>query len=97
MISKKEVKYIADLARIELTEDETQKYERELSGILEFVEKLNEVDTKNLEPMAGGTSLVNITRADEQEDKNLEERQAMIIGQVPARKDKWVQVKAIFE
>lgn len=96
-ISHKDVEHIAHLARIELTEVEKQKIEKDLSAILEFVEKLNEVDTENVEPMTGGTSLKNITREDKQIDVSLEGHQASLLAQVSEKKEGWVKVKAVFE
>jgi|SRR3989344_6188729 len=96
-ITRIDVKRIAHLARIELAEHEEQKFEKELSAILEFVEKLNEVDTKNVEPMSGGTTLENITRPDEQMDVSLEQKSVELLEAVPERKNGWVKVKAVFE
>ncbi|MGI9478297.1 MAG: Asp-tRNA(Asn)/Glu-tRNA(Gln) amidotransferase subunit GatC [Hyphomicrobiaceae bacterium] len=45
------VRRIARLARIEVTDEEARNLEGELSGILQWVEQLNEVDTDNVEPM----------------------------------------------
>lgn len=97
MISKKDVQHIAHLARIELTPHEEQKFEKELSAILEFVEKLNEVDTKNVEPLTGGTILTSRVRADEQTDTDLEGKSAELLEAVPEKNEKWVKVKAVFE
>ena len=97
MISKKDVQHIAHLARIELTSEEEQKFEKELSEILEFVEKLNEVNTSGVEPMTGGTNLENVMRADEQIDKSLQGKSKGLIKAVPEKKDGWIKVKAIFE
>jgi len=94
-ISRRNVEYIAELARIALTEEEKTKFEKDLSAILEFVEKLNEVDTENVEPMAGGTTLDSIMREDEQIDLNLEGHQANILAQVPEKKEEWVKVKSV--
>jgi aspartyl-tRNA(Asn)/glutamyl-tRNA(Gln) amidotransferase subunit C len=87
---------IAQLARLELSVEEKEKFEKELPAILEFVEKLKEVDTKSVQPMTGGTELENETRADEQLATDLESRQGEILKQVPVKKDTWVKVKAIF-
>ena len=97
MIDFKEIEHIAHLARIELAESEKKRFREELSGILEFVDKLNKADIKNVEPLSGGTELLNAMREDEQMDKNLEEKQAAILKQVPERKERWVKVKAVFE
>lgn len=96
-ISKKEVAHIARLARIELTEQEKEKLAGELDAILEFVKKLNSVDTDGVEPLTGGTSLQNETREDDKVEKSLEGGQAEILAQAPELKDAWLKVKAIFE
>ena len=51
-ITEQEVRYVADLANLKLTEDEIGRMARELDEILTHVDKLNEVDTANIEPMA---------------------------------------------
>ena len=52
MISEKEVRYVADLANLKLTAEETAHMARDLGEILAHVETLNELDTSNVEPMA---------------------------------------------
>jgi aspartyl-tRNA(Asn)/glutamyl-tRNA(Gln) amidotransferase subunit C len=51
-ITEKEVRYVADLANLALTEDEIQRYRADLDEILAYVDKLNEVDTSSVEAMA---------------------------------------------
>ncbi len=97
MITQKDVEHIAALARIELTPEEKNKFEKELSTILEFVEKLNEVDTADVKPMTGGTNLENIMRPDEQVEKILQNKQAKLMEAAPEKKDGWIKVKAVFE
>jgi len=96
-IDKKTVERIAHLARIELDDIEKDKLGKDLSAILKFVGKLNEVDTKNVEPMTGGTALENVLRDDKQIDKDLQGKSAELIGAAPEKKDGWVKVKAVFE
>ncbi|MBI2121772.1 MAG: Asp-tRNA(Asn)/Glu-tRNA(Gln) amidotransferase subunit GatC [Candidatus Sungbacteria bacterium] len=96
-ISRKDVKHIAHLARIELTPEEETKFEKELSAILGFVEKLNEVNTDNIEPMTGGTILQNIMREDEPGDKNLQGKEAALLDAAPEKERGYVRVKAVFE
>jgi aspartyl-tRNA(Asn)/glutamyl-tRNA(Gln) amidotransferase subunit C len=50
--TEKDVRYVADLAHLELTEEEVKKYLPQLDSILQYVEKLNELDTTAIEPMA---------------------------------------------
>jgi len=96
-ISRKDVAHIADLARIELTKEETEQYEKELSGILAFIEKLNLVDTASTEPATGGTDLENIMRLDGPLNTSLEEKQTALLAAAPAEKNGWIEVKTIFQ
>jgi aspartyl-tRNA(Asn)/glutamyl-tRNA(Gln) amidotransferase subunit C len=64
-LSKEEVEHIATLARLNLTEEEKEKYSEQLSGILSYFEKLKEVDTSAVEPTSQVTGLTNIMREDE--------------------------------
>lgn len=96
-IVKKDVEHIAHLARIELSDAEKQKFEKELSAILAFVEKLNEVDTAEVEPMTGGTELENHLREDAVIDGDLEEKAEALLAAAPETKETWIKVKAIFE
>src|SRR5580765_2203094 len=51
-VTEKDVAYVADLANLELTEDERRVILRDLNSILEYVDRLNELDTSNVPPMA---------------------------------------------
>ena len=51
-LSEKEVLYVADLAHLELTEEEVKKFGPQLDAVLEYVQKLNQLDTSGVEPMA---------------------------------------------
>lgn len=51
-ITEKEVRYVAALANLELTEQEIPQFAADLDSILAYVEKLNELDTAAVEPMA---------------------------------------------
>ncbi len=60
-----DVSYVANLARIELTNDETTLFQGQLDQILEYVEQLGELDVSNVDPTAHAVPLVNVLRADE--------------------------------
>ncbi|KKU52206.1 MAG: hypothetical protein A3H69_03050 [Candidatus Sungbacteria bacterium RIFCSPLOWO2_02_FULL_47_9] len=98
-ISKKDVEYIAHLARIELTAAEAAKFEGELSSVLDFVGKLNEVDTKDVMPLTGGTNLANIMREDlaKEDDHEKLERSARLVSSSPAHTEGYIKVKAVFD
>jgi aspartyl-tRNA(Asn)/glutamyl-tRNA(Gln) amidotransferase subunit C len=51
-ISREDVLQVAELAYLELSEEETETYRAQLDSILEYVGKLNELDTASIEPMA---------------------------------------------
>jgi aspartyl-tRNA(Asn)/glutamyl-tRNA(Gln) amidotransferase subunit C len=52
MVSEQDVSYVADLAHLELTPDERTRMLKDLNSILAYVERLNQLDTSNVEPMA---------------------------------------------
>ncbi len=51
-VTEKDVTYVADLANLELSGDERRGMVRDLNSILGYIERLNELDTSNVEPMA---------------------------------------------
>lgn len=51
-ITEKDVRYVAGLANLNLTDAEVAKFQADLDGILEHVDQLNEIDTTGVEPMA---------------------------------------------
>jgi aspartyl-tRNA(Asn)/glutamyl-tRNA(Gln) amidotransferase subunit C len=51
-VSDKDVSYVADLANLELTQDERTRMLRDLNSILDYVDRLNELNTADVEPMA---------------------------------------------
>ena len=53
MLNKDEVKHIAKLARIELKNHEVERYQKELSAILDFVGELSKADTAGVDPVRG--------------------------------------------
>jgi len=63
-ISKEDVDKIARLAKLELSEDERNKFAKQLGDIISYVEKLDEVDVSNVEPLAHVNDLMNVTRDD---------------------------------
>lgn len=64
MISTEDVKHVAKLARLELTDAETEKYSKQLGDILKYVEQMNEVDTTGIEPMPHAIPVYNVMRED---------------------------------
>lgn len=51
-VTEQDVAYVADLANLELTEEERSRMVRDLNSILDYMDRLNELDTSNVQPMA---------------------------------------------
>lgn len=101
-ISKSEVEYIAKLARIHLTEKDKEKYSKELSSILGYVEKLQSVNTDNVEETSQVTGLTNVYRDDKaadiwKVDKDIAKNREKLLANAPARKGEYVKVKQVLE
>ncbi|MGE5751635.1 MAG: Asp-tRNA(Asn)/Glu-tRNA(Gln) amidotransferase subunit GatC [Nitrospirota bacterium] len=63
-ITKKEVEHVARLARLELSEQEKETLTDQLSNILTYVEQLNQLDTKGVEPTSHVLDINNVMRED---------------------------------
>ena len=63
-ISKEDVDKIARLAKLELSKEEREKYASQLDNIIGYIEKLNEVDTTDVEPLAHVNDIINVWRED---------------------------------
>jgi len=93
-IEKKEVEYVARLARLKLNEEEVEKFGRQLGQILKYVEKLNELNTKDVEPAFHTVPLQNVMRKDEVKD-SLPVKDAL--ANAPATKGNYFKVPRIIE
>jgi len=94
MITKKQVSHVAKLARLGLTKEEKEKFTEELSAILDFVNKLNEVKADKIKPTAQVTGLENIMRQDKGRAKSKQETDKLL-ELVPETEKGYVKVKAI--
>jgi len=63
-ITEEEIIHIAELSRLQLSEEEIKKFGSQLDSILKYISQLDEVDTKNLEPTAQVSGLTDVWRAD---------------------------------
>ncbi len=94
MLTPDEVRYIANLARLNLTEEEVQKYSEQLSSILNYVEILKEIDTENVKPIAQITGLSNVKRKDSVSSQKLSEELIKCTPQ--GIEQNQVKVKSVF-
>lgn len=90
-LTREDVLKLAQLARLELSEEEIEQYRAELSEILQYVEQLQSVDVKGLQPTNQVTGLTNVTRPDEVRDYGYSA--AELLKNVPAVKDNQIKVK----
>ncbi len=65
MISEEEVRHVANLARLGLTEDEVKKISGQLGAILDSIDQIGELDLENVPPTANALNLTNVLRPDE--------------------------------
>ena len=60
-VTEKDVSYVADLANLELTDQERQRLLKDLNSILGYIDRLNELDTSNVPPMAQISSRLSVS------------------------------------
>lgn len=89
MLSKEEIEHIATLVRLSLTEAEKYLFGVQLSSILDYMDKLNELDTKDVEPTSHVLSLNNVMREDKPQDSIPRED---ILFNAPDRTEKFFRV-----
>lgn len=92
-LSADDVLKLARLSRLRLSDGEVAKFTNDLSQILGYVEKLNAVDTDNLEPTYQVTGLVNVMRADEVKDYGYTPED--LLAGAPEVKDNQFKVKRV--
>ena len=89
-----EVRHIANLARMNLTEDELELYRKQLSAILDYFKQLEGLDTEDIPPTANVSVDQNPSRLD-QPDSSLSPEE--LLNNAPKKDDHLFQVPPIFE
>lgn len=93
-ISNDQVKYVANLARLAVTDEEAEVLTNQLDAIITFAELLNEVDTENIKPTTHVLDLKNIMREDIAK-KGLDNTE--VIKNAPDHADGYIRVPSILE
>lgn len=96
MIDKEEVKHIAELARLNLSSEEEKVFSKELSLILDYVGKLEKVNTEEIEPTSHPFESKNVIREDAVK-KSSSELVEKLKTAAPSTKKGYVKVKTIFK
>jgi len=93
-ISREDVEHIAFLARLGLSEEEKQTFQEQLSGILEYMHTLTELDTSDIPPTAQVIPLHNVMRADEVQPSLPREA---VLANAPDREDDFLRVPPVLD
>jgi aspartyl-tRNA(Asn)/glutamyl-tRNA(Gln) amidotransferase subunit C len=93
-LTPEEVRHNARLARVGLSDDEVSRFQNQLSQILDYFERLQEVDTENVPPTAHTLAMHNVMRDDEPHPSIDKEE---VLANAPQREDDHFRVRAILE
>lgn len=93
-LSLEEVRHVAKLAGLRLTKDEEIKFQKQLSEIINFVDKLAEVNTKDVVPTSQVTGLENVFREDRITSSMTQEE---VLANSPKKYKGYFVTEAIFE
>lgn len=86
-LSDDDVRHIAKLARLKLSDAEVKKLGKEMSSILDYIDILNELDTENVEPTAQVTGLTSVFREDEVHTSEATKEELLACSPLPISND----------
>ena len=93
-LTTEEVRHIARLARLALTDEEVERYREQLSGILDHFEVLNDIDTSDVPPTAQSLQQSNVTRPDALRPSLPTEA---VLANAPRTEDGYLRVRAVLD
>lgn len=96
MITKKEVQHIAELARLGMAEADIERFQKDLSSVLEYVEKLKKVDVSKTMPTSHPFEIENATRPDAENPKS-KTQNLKLLELAPEIKEGYIKVKSILK
>ena len=91
-INKEEVRKVAELARLELNENEINNHAEQLEKILEYIKQLEEIDTKDVPCTTRAIEVINVFRKDKKQNFNSKEE---LLDLAPSREDEYFKVPKI--
>lgn len=94
IISDETIEYVGILAKLELSDAEKEKAKADMGSMLDYIDKLNELDTGGIEPLSHVFPVNNVFREDEV--TNGDEREA-VLKNAPAQKDGMFEVPKTFD
>ena len=93
-ITSDDVRKVAKLCRLEIPEDDIEKYSNQLEGILEYIAQLEKIDTTNVPPTTRAVEVVNVFREDNVVSSSSDVRDK-ILDQAPQREGEFFKVPKI--
>ena len=93
-IDETQVRGVAKLSRLDLADEEVTEFSKQLSAIIEYIEKLNELDTDSVEPLAHCLPIHNVFREDVVRDSLGTEK---ALANAPQRHDEYFKVPKILD
>lgn len=93
-ISKETVKYVANLARIELSEEELEKFSGQLNEILRYIDQLKEIDISKISPTTHVLEIKNVKRKDQLRPSLKTEE---VLKNAPQKENKFFKVPKVIE
>lgn len=94
MLSQNEVRHVAELAKLELSEEEVERFGDQLSSILDYFEAIQEIDTSSVSPTPHILPLQNVMAEDRTEPSLSQEK---ALANAADHDDGYFRVRAIFE
>ena len=94
IISDETIEYVGILAKLELSEEEKEQAKKDMGSMLDYIDKLNELDTDGVEPMSHAFPVNNVFRADDV--TNGDDRENMLLN-APQKKDGTYMVPKTFD
>ncbi|GAB4074468.1 Asp-tRNA(Asn)/Glu-tRNA(Gln) amidotransferase subunit GatC [Barrientosiimonas marina] len=93
-ITKEQIKHIAETAKIAITDEEADRFTDDLSSVIHYADKLQDVDTEGVEPTIFMTDLQNVMRDDEPTNWTSRED---LLKNAPDRQDGYFRVPSILD
>ena len=93
-LSEDDVRHLASLARIGMTDDDVQKFRTDLSSILDHFDVLAAIDTDGVEPTNNGADLLNVMVADQARDSATHDQ---TMANAPRAEDAYFRVRAVLD
>ena len=93
-ITKEEVRKVAELARLELNENEINKHTEQLEKILEYIKQLEEINTNDVPCTTRAIEVINVFRKDKKQNSDCKEE---LLDLAPSREDEYFKVPKILD